>query len=214
MAKIINRIIKTLITSDFFLNLGWGFLSPVFAIFILEKVSHGSLVQAAQIAGLSALFYWIPKSFFQIPIGIYLDKNHGEKDDFWFMVWGTFITAFVPIGYLLASVPWEIYVLQVVYAAGMAMAIPSWLAIFTRHIDKGKEAFEWGMESTSVGIGAGVAGGLSGILVALFGFTTLFIFVSAFTMFSAIILFSVRNHVFSRSGRSALYNGEKPVVEP
>ena len=40
MATFINKVIKTMITSDFFLNLGWGFLSPVFAIFILEKISN------------------------------------------------------------------------------------------------------------------------------------------------------------------------------
>lgn len=69
MPKIINKVIKTLIISDFFLNLGWGFLSPIFAIFILERISNGGLAQAAEIAGLSALFYWIPKSFlkYQLP---------------------------------------------------------------------------------------------------------------------------------------------------
>ena len=214
MPKIINRVIKTLIVSDFFLNLGWGFLSPIFAIFILEKVTHGSLAEAAQIAGLSALFYWIPKSFFEIPIAIYLDKNHGEKDDFWFMVVGIFIMSFIPIGYIFCYTPWQIYLLQVFYAAGMAMALPAWMAIFTRHIDKGKEAFEWSMETTSIGTGAGIAGGLSGIIVAMVGFNVLFVFVSAFTILSAITLLFIKNHVFSRDGHFVIFSGEKPVVEP
>jgi len=196
------------------LNLGWGLLSPVFAIFILEKVASNGPIEAAKIAGLAALFYWIPKSFFEIPIGIYLDKHHGEKDDFWFMVAGYFMVAFVPIGYLFSSAPWHIYFLQVIYAAGMAMSIPSWLAIFTRHIDKGKEAFEWGMESTSVGTGAGIAGGLSGIVVAILGFKMLFAFVSGLTIISAILLLSIRKHIFTRDGHPPMFSGEKPVVEP
>jgi len=214
MAKTINKIVKTLITSDFYLNLGWGFLSPLFAIFILERISSNNPTEAVKIAGLAALFYWIPKSLFQIPIGIYLDKNHGEKDDFWFMVFGTFIAGLIPIGYLVSNAPWQIYLLQTLYAAGMAMAIPSWLAIFTRHVDDGKEAFEWGMESTSIGIGAGVAGGLSGILVAFFGFTTLFICVSTFTMLAVITLLSVRKSIFYKSRRSGSFSGTKMVVEP
>ena len=214
MARIINKVIKTLIISDFFLNLGWGFLSPVFAIFILEKVAHNGPMQAAEIAGLSALFYWIPKSFFEIPIAIYLDKTHGERDDFWFMVAGIFMIAVVPIGYIFSSAPWHIYFLQVVYAAGMAMALPSWLAIFTRHIDKGKEAFEWGMETSSIGTGAGIAGGLSGVLVAMLGFKVLFVFVSVFTIFSAVLLLFIRNKVFSRDAHTTVFSGEKPVVEP
>jgi len=214
MPKFINKVIKTLIVSDLFINLGWGLLSPVFAIFILEKVTHGSVMQAAQIAGLSALFYWIPKTFFEIPIAIYLDKNPGEKDDFWFMIIGYIIIAAVPIGYLFAYAPWHIYLFQVIYAAGMAMALPSWLAIFTRHIDKGKEAFEWGMESSSVGTGAGIAGGLGGILVAFLGFKIIFIFISGLTIISAILLLSIRNHVFIRDGRNVIFSREKPIVEP
>ncbi|MCX6720818.1 MAG: MFS transporter [Candidatus Staskawiczbacteria bacterium] len=214
MAKLINRVIKTLVVSDLFLNLGWGLLSPIFAIFILGNIAKNSPAQAAGIAGLAALFYWIPKSFFQIPIAIFLDKKHGEKDDFWFMVCGMFIAAFIPIGYLFSSAPWHIYLLQVIYAAGMAMVLPSWLAIFTRHIDKGKEAFEWGLESTSVGMGAGIAGGLSGIVVALVGFKVLFISVSALTIISTILLLLVRKHIFSRDGHIIPFSGGKPVVEP
>lgn len=214
MAKIINKVVKTLIISDFFLNLGWGLLSPIFAIFILEKIAHNGPLQAAGIAGLSALFYWIPKSFFEIPIAIYLDKNHGEKDDFWFTFIGLLIISLVPIGYLFAFAPWQIYLFQVIYAAGMAMALPSWLAIFTRHVDKGKEAFEWGMETSSIGTGAGIAGGLSGILVAALGFRILFLFVSGLTIFAALLLLLIRNNVFSRDGRSVMFSGEKPVIEP
>jgi MFS family permease len=214
MPKIINKVIKTLVISDLFLNLGWGLLSPVFAIFILERISNNGALQAAEIAGLAALFYWIPKSFFEIPIAIYLDKKHGERDDFWSMFIGMSIISLIPIGYTFSSAPWHIYILQVIYAAGMAMALPSWLAIFTRHIDKGKEAFEWGLETAAIGTGAGIAGGLSGVLVAILGFKILFIFVSLFTLFSALLLLLIRNHVFSRDGHFVIFSGEKPVVEP
>jgi uncharacterized membrane protein YfcA len=164
MPKLLNKIVKTLIVSDFFLNLGWGLLSPVFALFILEGITPQDPLKAAEVAGLSALFYWISKSFLEIPIGYLLDKKHGEKDDFWFMTIGTFITSIVPIGYLFSTAPSHIYMWQVVHAIGMAMALPSWLAIFTRHIDKGKEGFEWSLETTSIGTGAGIAGGLGGII--------------------------------------------------
>ena len=214
MPNIISKIVKVLITSDFFLNLGWGLLAPVFAIFILQSIAFENISEAAKIAGFSALFYWLSKSFLEIPIGHYLDKNHGEKDDFWFMVIGTLITATVPIGFLFSSLPWHIYFFQVIHAVGMAMTLPSWLAIFTRHIDKGKEAFEWGMETTSIGTGAGIAGGLGGIMAGVFGFKTLFIFVSALTIFSAILLLLVKNNVSPKNKDSIRLSLEKPVVEP
>lgn len=213
MPKIINKIIKVLITSDFFFNLGWGLLSPVFAIFILEKIATQSITEAAKVAGFAALFYWITKSILQVPIGHYLDKNHGEKDDFWFMVIGTFLAAFVPIGYLFSSVPWHIYLLQILHAAGMSMAFPSWLAIFTRHIDKGREAFEWSMETTSIGAGAGIAGGVGGIMASVFGFNVLFIFVSALTVLSVILLLFIKNDVFIRD-KDSIIVPMKSIVEP
>lgn len=214
MPKIINGLVKVLITSDFFLNLGWGLLSPIFAIFILERIAAGDSSKAVEIAGFAALFYWITKSIFEIPIGWFLDKKYGEKDDIWFMAVGTFITALVPIGYLFSSTAWHIYLFQVVHAVGMAMALPSWLAIFTRHIDKGKEAFEWGIETTSIGMGAGIAGGAGGLVTAFFGFKVLFIFVSLLTLFSAVLLLMVKNEVYPRSKEAGAIPVEKPVVEP
>jgi predicted MFS family arabinose efflux permease len=213
MPKIVNKIAKILIMSDFFLNLGWGLLSPVFALFVLEKITLSDPAKAAEVAGFAALFYWITKSFIEIPIGHFLDKHKGEKDDFWFMTIGLFVVGFVPLGYLFSSQPWHIYVFQIIHAVGMAMALPSWLAIFTRHIDKGKEALEWSMETTSISMGAGIAGGLGGIIASIFGFNILFIFVSALTIFAGFLLLFVKNNVSER-GDGFKGAPEKPVVEP
>lgn len=209
----INKIVRVLISSDFFFNLGWGLLSPILALFILQKITLNDPAKAAEVAGFAALAYWITKSFIEIPIGRFLDKKAGEKDDFWFMIIGMFIVAFVPIGYLFSTQPWHIYCFQIVHAVGMAMALPSWLAIFTRHIDKGKEAFEWSLETTSISMGAGIAGGLGGLVAATLGFDILFIFVSGFTIFSAILLLLVKNNI-SDKGAGANFSVERPVVEP
>ena len=214
MPALFNKIIKILIASDFFLNLGWGLLSPIFAIFILESITAGNSAKAVEVAGFSALFYWITKSIFEIPIGWYLDKKYGEKDDFWFMVIGTFITALVPVGYIFSSVPWHIYFFQVIHAAGMAMALPSWLAIFTRHIDKGKEAFEWSIEATSIGAGAGIAGGIGGLIAASFGFKAVFVFAAILNVLSAILLIFIKDSIYPKTKEGGAMHIEKPVVGP
>lgn len=214
MPKIINKIVKLLITSDFFLNLGWGLLAPIFALFIAENIAVESISEAAKIAGFAALSYWITKAVLQVPIGYYLDKNHGERDDFWVMVIGTFITAFVPIGYLISSEAWHIYFFQIIHAIGMSLVWPSWLAIFTRHIDKGKEAFEWGMESTFLAVGAGIAGGLGGIIAGAFGFNVVFIFVSALSFLSATLLLFIKSEILPRDKDHVKVVPAKPFVEP
>jgi len=198
MLKSVNKAIKVLVSSDFVLNYGWGLVSPIFAIFLVQKIAVGNAIEGAKIAGFASLTYWIVKSFLQIPIGRYLDKNHGEKDDFWFMVFGTFLTGLVPFGFLFSSLPWHIYTFQVLHAIGMAMAIPAWSAIFTRHIDKGREAFEWGLDSTFLGFGAGIAGAIGGILVAIFGFSIVFILVGTFTIISTGLLLLIHKEITPR----------------
>ena len=195
MPKLLNKIIRTLIISDFFLNSGWGLMGPIFAIFIVKNVAMGSISEAAKIAGFAALSFWITKSLLQIPIGRYLDKNHGEKDDFWFMVAGTFLLALVPIGFLFSSQAWHIYALQMLHALAASLNFPSWSAIFTRHIDKGREAFQWGTHSTVSGMGVGLAGGIGGIAVAYFGFEIVFIFVSSLSLLCGFLLFIIKNDI-------------------
>ena len=198
MLKNINRVIRFLIYSDFVLNSGWGLLGPVFAIFIVQNIAVGDVAEGARIAGFASLTYWIVKSTLQIPIGKNLDRNHGEKDDFRFMVFGTFLTGLVPFGFMLSSQPWHIYAFHVLHAIGMAMVIPSWSAIFTRHIDKGKEASEWSLRSTSLGFGSGIAGALGGIIAGIYGFNIIFILVGFLSIISSLILLAIDKEIIAR----------------
>ena len=190
-----NRVIKFLIASDFLLFAAWGLFSPIFAIFILENVVDGDIAKAAEIAGFAALVYWITKSILQIPISKYLDRIHGEKDDYWFMILGLFLTGLVPFGFLVSSLAWHIYLLQILNALGMALFYPSWCAIFTRHIDKNKAAFGWAMDSTFLGFGVGITGGIGGIMASVYGFDAILIIVGTFSVLSSLLLLSAHNHI-------------------
>ncbi len=194
MPKRMNRVIRFLIASDFFLLGGWGLLSPVFAIFILENIALDP-AKAAEVAGFSALTYWGVKSLLQIPTSKYFDRVYGEKDDYWMMILGLFINGIAPFGFLFAKTPFHIYGIQIVHALGMSLVIPSWNAIFTRHIDKGREAYEWAMDSTSLGLATGITGGIGGIVAALFGFKLIFVLVGTLTLFAALLLLFIRKDV-------------------
>lgn len=187
----INKVVKILIISDFFLLSAWGLIIPILAIFVVEQVKGGNV----EVVGISVGIYWILKSLIQVPIGKYLDRNHGEKDDYYFMIFGTFLASLVPLGFIFVSLPWHLYTLQAVHALGMAMAIPSWGGIFIRHIDKGKEAMIWGLDSSSIGIGAGIAGIVGGVVAESFGFIPIFIGVSALGMVSTAIFFLIRKDI-------------------
>jgi len=187
----VNRIIKYLIISDLVFWSSWGLITPIFAVFIIEKIEGGSVF----IVGISAAVYWILRSFLRIPIGIFLDTCPGEKDDYLFLVVGLFIAALVPFGFVFASLPLHVYLLQAVYAVGMAMTSSGWSAIFTRHIDKGRESTEWGIDATSVGLGIGIFGAIGGWAVTQFGFNPVFIVVGIFGLVGASILLFLRKDI-------------------
>jgi len=184
-------VVKYLVLSDLIFWGGWGLIAPVFAIFIVNKIEGGSPF----VAGMASGIYWILKSILRVPIGIFLDSRPGEKDDYFFLVFGLFLSSLIPFGYIFCHLPWQIYFLQVLYAVGMAMSLSGWSAIFTRHIDKGKEATEWGLDATSVGLGVGISGIVGGWAVGKFGFTLVFLLVGILGLIGVGLLLALRKDI-------------------
>ena len=191
MLKTINKVIKILILSDLVFYTGWGLISPIFGIFIVEKIVGGN----AFVAGLSSAVYLILMSLLRIPFGMFLDSRPSEKDDYWFLTVGLFFAALIPFGFILAKFPWHIYLLQGVYAIAMAITLSAWPAIFTRHIDKGKESTEWGLDATSVCLGMGISGAIGGWAVTQFGFNPVFVAVGIVGLIGAFLLLFLKNEI-------------------
>jgi predicted MFS family arabinose efflux permease len=202
----INKVIKILITSDFFLQAGWGLSGPIFAIFLTKQI-HGTV----ETVGLVAATYWLTKSAVQPFLAKHFDKNHGEKDDFLFLVAGMYAANLIPLGYIFSSQQWHIFFLEFVRGLAMACVVPTWSGIFTRHIDKNKEAFSWSLESTGIGFAAGFAGALGGFLANNIGFKVVFVLVSFFGLISSSVLLLIRNRIFLKDGFAPrLPPNEKP----
>ena len=210
MIKSINKVIKILILSDVALLAGLGLVAPIFAIFLTENIKGGNVA----VAGFAAAIYWIIHSVVMIPFGKYLDKKQGEKDDLWFIIIGNLLAALAVFGYLFARLPWHIYVLQFIYGIGMGMNMPGYTAIFTRHIDKGREAFDWSVRGALVGIGAGVAGGLGGVIAQNFGFNILFLGVAGFIIISAFLPLLISKEMKARDGKAPIVPEIKTMEPP
>lgn len=200
----LNKVIRILITSDFLLQSGWGLIGPIFAIFIIGQIQGGSLATV----GLVVATYWLVKSITQPFIAHFLDIVKGERDDFKFMFRGLVVASLIPLGYLFVSQIWQIFLLEAIRGIAMACVVPTWAAIFTRHIDKGWEAFSWNIESTSFGIASGFAAAFGGIIAAFLGFKIVFVLVTIFGLASAYILLLMRDHVFTKDGINI------PIIPP
>ncbi len=178
----INHVIKTLVISDFFLNAGFSVFAPIFAVFITRQVSGGSL----EVVGFAAALTQIFKVGLQIPIARYLDRNHGEYDDFYSMILGSFLISVVPFLYLFARLPIHIYLIAAIYGMGLAFLVPPWYAIFSRHLDKMKENIEWSMDSVAIGIAGASTAALGGVLATRLGFQAVFLLGGALAIFGSV----------------------------
>jgi hypothetical protein len=191
--KRINNVIIKLIVSDFFLNSGWGLIAPIFAIFITQQIEGGSL----EVVAFAASIFWITKSIIQPFLANFLDLVKGEKDDFNFLVSGMFLAALVPFGYFFANQIWHVFLLEFIRGIAMACVVPAWYGIFTRHINKGWEAFSWSVQSTTLGFAAGFSAALGGLVATFLGFQVVFLLVCFLKIISASLLLLIKKDLFS-----------------
>ena len=197
----INKIVKIMIMSDFVFNSALGSFGPVFAIFLTDKIKGGN----AEVVGFSVAVYWLVKSVFQLPIAKFLDKTDGEKDDFYALFAGYLVASVSVFLFIFAEIPLHIYLIQALFGIAMAVAVPAWYGIFTRHVDRDKTSFEWSLESVfSVGAATAASGAIGGIVVTKFGFDILFIGASALSFLGALSLLFLYPYLASKKTPSKI----------
>lgn len=178
----INHVIRTLVLSDFFVNAGFSVFAPIFAIFVTKQISGGTL----EVVGFAAAIVQIAKISLEVPIARFLDKNHGEYDDFYSLILGSVLIAVVPFMYLIATEVKHLYFISALYGAGIAFIVPPWYAIFSRHLDKLNESFEWSLDSVAIGIAGAGAAAVGGMLAQKFGFNFVFAIGGIFAIFGGL----------------------------
>lgn len=196
----VNKVILTMVYADFLLISATGFLTPIAAVFITTQIVGATIATV----GFATTVFWVVKSAFQIPVASYVDAKRGERDDYQLMIIGAVMMAVVPLlYYLFAREVWHVFALEVLNGIAYALHIPTWLAIFTRHIDKHKESSEWTLHSNVIGLGFAASAAIGGVLAERFGFRVLFLLVSAFMFLGAVLLLMVKDLMLDGDGRDA-----------
>lgn len=185
--------LKILILSDLLIIMGFGLISPILAIFISDDLGGGVFA-----AGMAVTVALLTKSALQMFFGK-IEDHHSKKR---FLIIGTFLIALVPLGYFLAKTIMHIYMIQFIYGIGIAMAVPSYLVLFTSFMDRGKEAFEWGVYGTVVGFGTAITASLGGYVAERFSFDILFLITFIAGILGTFLLFWVPEHHFKQKKKS------------
>lgn len=182
--KKINFVISTLILSDLLLFFGLGLLSPIFAVFVLEEIEGSSLA----VVGTATTFYWLARVTAVIPISKYFDKVKGEKDEFYAVVFGTFVLALLPVLYIFVSKPHHIYLIEICKGIASSLVVPAWRILFTKFVDQKLIGFEWSFEDVCVGLATATSAFLGSRIAAAYGFKVVFILVGVIGFFAALFL--------------------------
>ncbi|MDD5253956.1 MAG: MFS transporter [Candidatus Nanoarchaeia archaeon] len=201
-----NRTIRLLVISDVLLLTGLGLISPILAIFIKENLIGGTIAAA----GLAGTIYLITKSLVQLPFSKYVDRHdHRVK----FLIIGTFIISLVPFLYIFSTHIFHIYLAQFIYGIGAGLVYPCWLSLFSTHLDKKKEGFEWSMYSTSVGIGVAIAAAVGGTIAQFVGFKVTFILTGIAALIGASILFGLEKKESLKKIETKHYHSRRKSIE-
>jgi len=196
---VINGAIRTLLVFVFLFNVAAGLYMPIIAIYVNQHVIGATLA----VLGISIAVYSITKSVFQIPIARMLDITKGERDDFYILLLGILMAIVYSLGFLFVRDVPHLYMLEIFAGVADACNMAAYYAIFSHHIDKDSQGFEWSLFSVAgMTVSAAIGGVLGGYIASNYGFSSVFILSACFNILAAttlILLFPyVRNFRHAR----------------
>ena len=186
--KKINKAIQVLLIFIFIFNIAAGLYMPIIAIYLNQNILGATLATI----GVSIAIYSIIKSIFQLLIAKKLDNFKGEKTDFIFLLTGILLAIIYSLGFLYIKNVNHLYVLQILTGIADAAILASYYAIFSHHIDKDSQGFEWSLFSVvGLTVSAAIGSVIGGYLANTYGFKIIFILAAIFNSIAAIILITL-----------------------
>ena len=197
----VNRAVQILLLYLFFAVAAESLFAPLLAVFVTGFIEGATL----RTVGFALAIYAIAKSIVQVPLARFLDTHKGEKDDFYALVAGGFISAIYPFFYLIVSAPKHLYALEALAGVGAALLMAAYYSLFARHVDKGAEGFEWSLFSVGgLTVSSAIGGAVGGVLADIFGFNLLFILSGTINFIVLFVLFGLYPYL----------DGARPVSLP
>ena len=190
----VNKVIRYFVLSDLFFWGGWGLINPIFALFIVGRIAGAT----ALTVGIATALYWIVKALSQIPIALYLDRRDRDHFDLHFLIIGLMFAGFIAMLFPLAKNTGMLFALMVAQGVAYGIYTPSWSAVFSRHLDKQHYAFDWSLDSTTIGLSTGIAALIGGAIVGTFGFDMVFVLTGFFSFSSGLLLLAIPDLVMPK----------------
>jgi MFS family permease len=167
---------RILLAGASFWWLGEGLFGPLFAVFA-GRVG-GSILEITW----AWAIYLLVTGILEIFIGRISDKIGHEK----LMIAGYALNAVFTFGYLLVHSPAGLFIVQAGLGAALALADPTWDALYAKYETPRKAGFIWGLQHGTEQLITGISILLGGLIVSYFSFTALFVIMGVIQTLGAI----------------------------
>lgn len=177
-----NPALKVLLIADALVLTAAAMLTPIYAVFVQEV--GGDLLDA----GLTASALAFGSAIASLAAGRVADSLKNKKI---FIIIGYAVTG---AGFLLFTTidsVWYLAAVQMMIGLARAFAEPAYDALYSTHLDKHKEAEDWGAWEAMSYAAAGLGALVGAAVVSATSFSTLFVIMAGLCAFSAVYIFRV-----------------------
>lgn len=177
----VDPFVKTFIIADSLLYSSINFVTPFFALFLIENVIGGNIQVAASMISL----HFLARILSEIVLGRFINSLN-EINKVLVIVLGLILISisYVAFGYIQTID--LLYILWVISGIGWGISTPTKLSLFSVHLDKKKEAIEWGAADVLNLSFIALATVIGGFIANNYGFALLF-FTAALLSFIGIV---------------------------
>lgn len=175
----VNKHIKILLGTNMVVLLSGAMFAPLYALFV--KDIGGDILDAAFASSLFA----ISAALTVIGIGRFIDRSKQGK---LVMAFGYIIMA---VGFALLVFTnhiWTLFLAQIIIGFGEALYAPAFDSLYSKNLDKNKEASEWGLWEAGNYIILAVGAVLGGYIVSTYGFQILFTIMAILTFLTSLYI--------------------------
>ncbi|MBU0707092.1 MFS transporter [Patescibacteria group bacterium] len=175
-----KKALKLLLLFDTMVMFSTAMLTPIYAVFV-EEIG-GDILSASQ----SWAIFTLVAGVVIFLMGKMEDK---VKEQELAISLGYFIIGVGYLGYLMVSSVLSLFIVQIIIGLGFAISSPAFSASFTRHLETGKYASQWGSWESTDYIVTALGALAGGVVATIYGFTSLFVIMAIFCFVSAIIIY-------------------------
>jgi MFS family permease len=185
----VNPIVKVFILAETMLWGAMNFILPIFALFV-TTIPGGNVEVAATVFSV----YMLIRVVFELVSGRLFAKTTDDKKLF-ITILGMVIMSAAYIGFAFSTNLFMLYSFYGLLGLGIGIISPVKNTLFSTHLDKNREATEWGILDAIVFFVIAVASAVGGYIAQMFGFQTLFLIAATINILGIIpYLFYFQQH--------------------